>query len=557
MIELFGVVDFEKTDWIDRHCSCWAQIGSGLWNLRSPRDGHMGIAFRHVEWAGTSIESIRIGDNGSVRLCHAAAEHSMHPFDLSIRYHQNPSLVQIEMTPPGLRPVYYWWHQSVFVYSTDFSMLRRVVGRGTPDPVAAASMIGLGRIIGDRTHVHEIRRLPPGTHHAISASGIDSFFSESDSSSTERPSTPQECAEIFRTSLANCLRSYPGEPWIPLSGGVDSRTILAASAQSGLKAYTRGSDRCMDVEVARRAAEICSIPHRSFELPPHYFEEYADRIIGITAGAVSIDDSHAIFPCTQLAETGVNAVIPGIGGEYGRNFWKRSTLSFADSIESTVPELSSDIFRTENKLERKRNFARVMKSQDFQHILANEYARSFASAACNVRFPDPLATLDEFYLHNRTRHFTIFGPLIWGRYFDVFLPFLDTNYLNAIRALPCQFRRSSNVHSTIIQSRHPELMKLRLVPSGQIPENGFKQPDHHGWVSKIRRSLGRTNRMRSYATLLRKNHRFVQELLENPDSDLAQIVSYSEIRKAWSMHRLGMNNAQLIARFLTLSLLWR
>ncbi|GEM_PF-6997947 len=554
MIHVSGAIEFDQSDRLRFFLDYWKRVAFTLYQQLDPASRHIFIAFHHPEWSGPAIERVKASD-AAIRICHDSERNPSHPFDFTFRFSSLNNLMRIESAAPGLRPIYYFRKQSLFVYSTDLFELRKLLGQGTPDPIATASLIGLGRIVGNRTLCQEIRRLPEGNVHIIRRECIESFIEERLPIGDPIKADVCLCAARFRKALDHRLESPTGGTWIPLSGGLDSRAVLSCVSRPGIVSYTRGSRRSDEAGIAAQAAGVMSLPHYHFEFPRNYLEEFSQRIIRSTGGSISIDDSHAMYPCDTLRDRGAQTVIPGIGGEYGRNFWK---ISGSDDESGDDQEaLGRIIFAKENRLDPKCIQGSILHYEDALQTMEEEYLDGFMNAAKQSLSASKTTVLDEFYLFNRIRTFTIFGSLIWGRYFHVILPFLEPSYLAAIRRLPAANRQLPSVHAKILDAGAPKLASIRLEPSGNIPANGFK-PSKLWLMSRFLRRMvpGMLLPAQNYIRLLRNSRRFVEEILYSKREDLDAIVSIPRIRKTWRQKRLSRRDAQQISRFMTVALFW-
>ncbi|WP_200389498.1 asparagine synthase-related protein [Thiocapsa imhoffii] len=80
----------------------------------------------------------------------------------------------------------------------------------------------------------------------------------------------KEGAEILQRAFDRHLASVKGEQVIPLSGGLDSRLILAHLLEAGLKkeivAVTFGTPGTLDYEIPKKVARVAGVSHHSYDL---------------------------------------------------------------------------------------------------------------------------------------------------------------------------------------------------------------------------------------------------------------------------------------------------
>lgn len=452
----------------------------------------------------------------------------------------------------GVRPIFTTENELQRYISPHFSELAPAAGALTPDPLARLSLLCFGRTFGVHTLVNEIRRLPAGDQHEIRDSGITSTWS--DKLEDRNMASVQEVADIFIAGVRQSI-SFDRIGWLPLTGGVDSRVIASALGSiPGIRSYTRGTRKDGECIGAGGVAQSIGFSHRVFPYADSYFDRYAEQIMKLTGGMVSIDHGHAIHPLKEMSGTADNIVIPGINGEYGRRFW---TAGVNGKVVVSIEEVGSQLFNIESLI-RKKQYQNLLTDEGYRlyQDLKNSYLTAYENAAELARFKHPIAWNDEFYLRERVRSFTAFGGVIWNSRFYLKLPFLDYNYIQAMRTLPPDQRMGLSVHTEIIRKTHPELLQKKLFPSG-LPMCP-KTIDHgkRFLLRNLVRVTGRKQRKspQSYAAWLRNEARFISPLIENISDATCGLVRQDQVKKLWQEHLRGKDHHQVICRLITMTL---
>ncbi len=133
----------------------------------------------------------------------------------------------------------------------------------------------------------------------------------------------EEFAELFRALISNFRRFLkPESAIITLTGGKDSRTILAALLGDGQKptGITYGNDNSRDAVYAAKLAMASGIGHMIIKPPGtrEWFEEEASRIVADLNPEINIHRSHRNYAFARAAEsTGSDAAFYTgyLGGE--------------------------------------------------------------------------------------------------------------------------------------------------------------------------------------------------------------------------------------------------
>jgi hypothetical protein len=137
---------------------------------------------------------------------------------------------------------------------------------------------------------------------------------------------PHRAATLLVASV-RALADWPGRPnVVPVTGGRDSRLVLAAAMRAGVEfdANTGGDERSPDVRIGRRLAELAGVPHRLIAHDPHgsAWSDWrgAARLLAVSqAGTASLADA-AGFPMGPR-EGPLPIWHSGQGGEIARSYY--------------------------------------------------------------------------------------------------------------------------------------------------------------------------------------------------------------------------------------------
>ena len=170
------------------------------------------------------------------------------------------------------RECYYADTQGTRVFGTDPATVAATVPRPTVDYEPLQEFLHFGIVFDDRTVLQQVSRVP-----------FDSWLTDSDTNELGRfVYEPREFDYV--TELAERLRralerrnDLPGKKGVLLSGGYDSRTILAGISDLET-AYTVGEADSSELTVAEKLAAQYGIPHQTLSVDERYLNTDLDTV---------------------------------------------------------------------------------------------------------------------------------------------------------------------------------------------------------------------------------------------------------------------------------------
>lgn len=333
----------------------------------------------------------------------------------------------------GLRPLYWVKLPKGFGYAGEVkSLLELPEVAPNIDPLAVKERFSFGYIFENRTWIEGIELLPPATIMQVNAEGIkhQHYWSWSEikplSPNVSEDEIVEELARLWCQAVG---RSVDGKHvGLPLSGGLDSRAILAALPPTDPPCHTLtfGAYDCDDERIARHASELKGMEHHFVEIKEDNWLLPRIDAIWRTDGLGTIVDLHGaetIPLLMQICDIQLNGYLGDavIGGSYipptdTRTYLKRSIL-----IKNTYGLGMPD---------------------------ALDYMESIHGQV--PEFPD------SFVVDQRGRRFVITGPLMTSAFVETRMPFMDNNFFTYSYSLGDKLRAKSYIYNKMLLRKFPK-----------------------------------------------------------------------------------------------------
>jgi hypothetical protein len=387
----------------------------------------------------------------------------------------------------GLRTLYWGGSGGGIFVSTRLDWVTAATGHHDLDFHALGSRWLLFNQMSYASSVKQIGRLGPGGHAqfrsgSLIASSVTPWAPQSD------PVSPRVALDLAG-AFVGCALGHPLTPALALSGGLDSRLLLAflvRSGQTNFTTYSIGDPADPDVRVAGEMTTQLNIRH------DHYYDPLPDPHTCLEHVRSYVAQVHLVEPASTwsklryypiLRERG-HLVIDGGYGEFGRRqFFNRVVRLGRAAVRARdgkglihlVRHSRADIFSTEvaRLLEQGAQAAlqEALDSMPAHRFDAGDFVDLFA-----VRFRIPNSG----------------GPEQARQDSEVlnFMPLAQPSYLRTVLAVPARFRANGRAYYDRIRMMDSRLMRFPRVKGGDtIP---FGLPTNLSWIVAKAKALAGT-----------------------------------------------------------------
>jgi len=446
----------------------------------------------------------------------------------------------------GHRLLFYAVHRGKLVFS---SLLAGVVAADvispTVDVEGFADLIYYGQILGERTLFEDFKVLPPASILEFEAGQAKLHrywhLDRIEQHGTYDERRLDELEMLFKRAVKRCFPPHVTCS-IGLTGGLDSRCVLAGTVNQGLPhvAHTGGQRNSTDVVLARRAASQAKIRHLFEPITPKRLGEWLVPMVYRQGGIAAALDSH---PCRDIWQPREYAIaVPGVAGEIASAGW------FFDPAFFEIQD-SEEARRT---LQRFQLLCKIAQSQhleqiwhpDYRHIGAYAPDEHMAAILAGFVSRDPPAVLWEYFLmQEHVRKMLNKGSIVARASREVYTPYIDHELVEAIASIPIRERASYKVQIDLIRRLSPRLLDIpwekNLIPLSASP-----------WKVRIIRTIRRrfTGPPRkvpnAYYSLWSRNEMrpFLTALLYDPQAAFRAYLQWDRVEPLLNSHFSGQED---------------
>lgn len=474
----------------------------------------------------------------------------------------------------GTKPIYYYADENHSVIAPEAKAIIQAVGDPKVSPDALREFFTFGFCLDDRTFVENIRLALPG--HVIElgrGASKKEYWSIQDFIGGEKTERPfEESAEEHQRLLDAAIgrRASPDKTLcVSLSGGLDSRTIVAFLDRQGrknVKTTTFGVSGCLDERYAREVAEHLELPNVFHELAPEKIARSFEDVAYLMDGLLSVKHIHD-YPFLPAKYGEWDTHLTGYLGDpiHGQRLFPANPLDPDVSKAESGQELSKLLVRKHSQYGLKG--CRLLREKDGQdkllHTLKEIVERS--------RLSDPLQISDYFDIYQRQRRFIAQIFHLAGRVFDYKMPFTDKHLVEFCLRLPVSFRKKQKLARASFVRAFPELAEISWqkththLKTGRMREKMSESVYYFQYA--LKRSIEIASRGKKsyrpphiydpYDEWSRKEFRPMIENILLDDKTLGRsFYDTEEIRRIVSQHMSGMKNHEEIIYLLLTFELW-
>ena len=279
----------------------------------------------------------------------------------------------------------------------------------------------------------------------------------------------------LQRAVRSCLTS--DNSLLTLTGGLDSRLLLALIGEYPVETFTFGSSNSTDCRIAAQLADVTGKRHVRMDtlIPEDAVPHWADLVVRASGGEKPLDNAHVALPWRAYMPYTGRTLLTGNGGEFARAYFyevrKRSLCVDCGSLHG----LQSPDIRRHLRIrmlggprnERYVQYVLGRLEPEYRSRLVDATEKALDNALVDYSEDLPYADLmDDFYLSVRVRRFIMLGQQLNGLFFVRAHPYLDAAVIESLAQLPLSDRLHSRFHREAITTLDSRLAQVPWDKTG-------------------------------------------------------------------------------------------
>jgi len=377
----------------------------------------------------------------------------------------------------GMKPFYYVHLPGKLLFASEIKALLAdpAVSRKI-DPRGLAQFFTFGQLLAEDTLYEGLRLLPAAACLAYDAErdkvSLDRYWRLESHAGTNGLTQSQILDRLDESFKIAVDRRVQGTEnlGISLSGGLDSRTILAnIDPNRPLTSVCLGMEGSIDHDSAAEMARLTGRPHHRYVLNTEFlahFEEHLRHMVHLT-------DGHYLSQCIVIPtlplyrELGIEVLLRGHAGElmHMEKAYNFSLNKEAMGLNSSA-DLEAWLFR------RLRTY--MLDAVDgslftpaFQGHIDDQARESLQGCFRESEGMQPLLhRVWHMFISQRLRRETAMSMMEFGSVVETRLPFLDNDLIDALLSAPPEMKLSETIQAHILQRRLPAFLNVVNANTG-------------------------------------------------------------------------------------------
>ena len=424
-------------------------------------------------------------------------------------------------------PYYVYHSHDQFVHGKNvFEVVSKAKISWQWDHQALNSLLFLSFPLGNDSLHQDVKRIDPATTYYFSQGQLTTIkdtFPTDIFTSGDRIS-PNDALKIYNDV---CDQYYANsETCLSLSGGYDSRVLLASLLKRGIKPIvgTEGDPNSHDVQTASAIAKDLALEHRIIQINATDYPKYAAKIVEATSGELLLSGAWGSFLFLQQVEFPYKSLhLAGANGELYRTFYfdKGILCHLADFCPSF---LLKQFFQSylQYKQRQYSDFPREAFAWNQQPLNSDSIGDRCYQLSSQI--PSNFSNrLDYFYTFYRVRNYIAKGLALYNLINPTSSPFLDYRVVMAGTKLNRKYKLNNFFHQQILLDSYPQLLNYPVNGTEITPK---LTPNSFYWLKQKPKEVAIGKSLNSQ---LMENSQLINICYDSPHLDQFMAKKYREM----------------------------
>jgi hypothetical protein len=351
---------------------------------------------------------------------------------------------------------------------TFFAAVAGTASRRQLDFEALAGFFAFGFFPADRTFFEDVRILRPASHYVFDSSGRlvanERYWNWKHEPDSRR--SYEDTVEEFAAVLHGALEGEgAGRIAVPISGGLDSRTTVAALTRSGapqraLWSYSYGyrSDS-VETKIAGRVARARSLPFEALTVGPYLFDDLG-RVLSCVEGFQDV---------TQARQAIVSDLLAGAADAVIAAHWGDVWLDDMGLLDEQAPTEAKVIDHTYAKMAKRGRrwlLDRLVAGKlgtDADQLVRDQAAEELSRLK---GIPDPDFRVKAYKTEQWSFRWTLASLRMYQAGAFPRLPFYDTRMTDFFSTVPSAFVQGRRLQIDYLKRFAPDLARIEWQAYG-------------------------------------------------------------------------------------------
>lgn len=370
----------------------------------------------------------------------------------------------------GLKPIYYAKQPSQVLFASEIKAIlcEPTISR-QQDVRGLSQFFSLGHFWNNETFYESVRVIPAATvaEHDLSSGhwNFQSYWKMAPISDHAR-FTEKEWIERIDDRLKASVDAQTRKTdhlGIALSGGLDARTMLGLTdhGQVDMTCFSLGMEGSLDVNSARRLAELAGYPYHVCSLDENFlgnFSHHLERMVDLT-------DGHYLSQCIvlptfpRIREWGIQVLLRGHAGEI-MHLNKAYNFSVDRSVWQIQDQADLEAWLLKNlsayMLDAVDGRLLVQVDDGQRESLVRESIQKALEETTS--WETPINRISHLFLTQRLRRETALSLMKFQSVTETRLPYMDSRLIELLLACPPHLRVGEKLQAAMLRRRNPEFL---------------------------------------------------------------------------------------------------